>query len=154
MNKKLVDAVLVSKSKGDKWVVVAAPVIASVVKEKKEMEENLKEELAPFSDTVKDIRAKYADGLAELAAADLQLREKVLAEHEGTGAIEIEGVMTVTFPMRQGFEVEDVTKVPKEYLTVDTVAVGNAIKAGVAKIKGIKMEKKRGIQIKLVKPGE
>ncbi len=45
------------------------------------------------------------------------------------------------------WEVEDITKVPGEYLMVDTVAIGKLVRAGIKSISGIRIWEEETLKV-------
>lgn len=140
-----------SKKKGEKFVDEAIDqlVVASI--EIKWLTEEKKEATKKLKDTLKVIEQPYNDSLAVISALSDQIRERVMAEHEGNEAVVKDGVGELVFPMVQSIEVIDITKVDRRYLTVDMAKVKEDIKNGVTKIKGIQVGKKRIMQVRLPK---
>lgn len=55
------------------------------------------------------------------------------------------GGVTITKPWTYG--IENINKVPREYLTLDTVAVMNAVRLGARKIPGLRIYQKESVRV-------
>lgn len=148
MDLKIVSDLIKKGKKGEQWVKATLPVLVEISREIKELERRMEEEAGPLKIMLEGIKAQYKPRLEELEKANQELREWVLKEHEGTDSVSQEGIGTIVFPQRLGFEVVDLQKVDRKYLMIDKVAVNKDIKAGVSNIKGIKIEMKRGVEVR------
>lgn len=142
--KKLVER----KTKGEKWVEEVLPLIVKVNADIKEIKAKMEEEVTPLKIIIDGIKVHYESDLGALVEADAALREWILKEHEGTEAVSKEDVGTLVFPQRWGFDVVDLSKVDRKYLKLDPNAVSTDIRNGITHAKGLKIEKKRGLEVR------
>ncbi len=136
------------KLKGDLWVERALPAMVDINKEIKRLEEARAEESKPAKEILKSIADEYAPALTSLGALDTKLRERVMIEHEGSEAFLMEGVGELVFPLLWTFDVDDINKVDRKYLTINSTAVREDIKAGIRKIKGLTIRQNRSLQVR------
>lgn len=108
----------------------------------KELTEAKKEEEEPFRKALKEIAETYEPMLGPLSKRDALLRQEVISLYSGEPKVEVEGVGSIVFPETYNFEVQDIKKVPVEYLMVDAAKVREDIRKGVRKIKGLTIAKR------------
>ena len=89
-----------------------------------------------------------------LAEKEEAKRNKIRESHKKKGhkvhapAVVEADVGNSTVQKRWTFKVEDITKVPADYLIVDTAEVNNAIADGVREIKGLKIFQKETLSVR------
>jgi len=145
---KETEGLMNSKVKGEKWVVMALPVIVNVMKEIDGIDGKRKQEGEALRAALDGINEKYRGPLEVLGIISEKIRGRIKEEHQGTESVKEDGVGELVFPLRSTFEVAEAGKVPREYLTVDTQKVKTAIKAGIAKIPGMTIGKERGLEVR------
>jgi hypothetical protein len=141
-------AVAKSKKKGEKWVEEALPHLVEISKELKWKEEEMKKETTPIKEILKTMEEPYKETIGVLKKIGEALRERVMEEYKEREAIRQEGIGELVFPEVQSIEVEDLAKVDRKYLMVDMTRVKEDVKNGLTKIKGIKIGKKRTLQVR------
>ncbi len=139
---------LESKGKGKKWVEEALPVVVGVAKEIKTIEATKKGETDPLNELIKDIREKYKGALQVLENMDERLRERVMKEYPEGDSIKQDGVGELVFPEVWGWEVVDIKKVDRKYMSVDSKIIMEDIRKGVRKIPGLEIGRKRTLQVR------
>jgi len=145
---KETEKLLSSKAKGEKWVVMALPVIVGVMKEIDGIDGKRKAEGEALRAALDEINERYRGPLEVLGAISEKIRERIKEEHQGTESVKEDGVGELIFPMKTTWEVTDIKAVPSEFKEVSTKLVNIAIKQGMAKIKGIVIGKKRGLEVR------
>ena len=144
-------AVAKSKKKGEKWVEEALPHLVGISKELKWKEEEMKKETTPIKEILKTMEEPYKEAIGVLKKIGEALRERVMEEYKEREAIRQEGIGELVFPEVQSIEVEDLAKVDRKYLMVDMGKVKEDVKNGVTRIKGIRIGKKRTMQVRIWK---
>ena len=142
-----VKRVLSSKMKGDKWVELAVPALVEVAIEVKGLKAKKKVECEPMKAAIKGVDEKYKGALVVLNEMDTNLRDRVMKEHMGTESVRVDGIGELIFPETWGYEIEDIKKVPAEYLGVDGKLVRESIKKGVRNIKGLNILPVRSLRV-------
>jgi len=142
-----VKKVLASKMKGDKWVESAVPALVEVAIEIKDLEAKKSDECKEYRTAIKNVDEKYKSALSTLGAIDENLRDRVMKEHEGTESVRVDGIGELVFAEIWGFEVEDIKKVPAEYLGVDGKLVRESIKKGIRNIRGLNILPVRSLRV-------
>lgn len=145
------EKVIKSKKKGIKFVDEAIDQLVVASQETKWLSNERKEATKKLKETLATIEQPYKNSLAVIEALSDQIRERVMAEYESNEPVRKEGVGELVFPMVQSIEIVDVEKVDRRYLTVDMAKVREDVKNGVMKIKGIRIGKKRTMQVRLWK---
>jgi len=138
---------LKSKAKGKGWAEQALPVLVSISRGVKEIEAKKENEAEPIRVILAGITEKYRGALDTMSEMDERIRERLMMEYKETETIAGEEGELV-FPQGTGFKVMDIKKVEQRFLMVDSKAVNTEIKAGVQKIKGLLIEKVRGLQVR------
>lgn len=144
-------AVAKSKKKGEKWVEEALPHLVGISRELKWKEEEMKKETTPIKEILKTMEEPYKEAIGVLKKIGEALRERVMEEYKEREAIRQEGIGELVFPEVQSIEVEDLAKVDRKYLMVDMGKVKEDVKNGVTRIKGIRIGKKRTMQVRIWK---
>jgi len=142
-----VKKVLASKMKGDKWVESAVPALVEVAIEIKDLEAKKSDECKEYRTAIKNVDEKYKSALSTLGAIDENLRDRVMKEHEGTESVRVDGIGELVFAEIWGYEVEDIKKVPAEYLGVDGKLVRESIKKGIRNIRGLNILPVRSLRV-------
>lgn len=135
------------KLNGLPWVILMAPVLIAVNVSLDMLEADKKTELEPLKELMAKKAEEYSEIVNLLSEVDKDLREKMLEEYEGTDSIESEGGELV-FPERWSIAVVDASKIERKYLMPDYVKARADMNKGLRKIKGFKIEKKRGLTVK------
>lgn len=135
------------KLNGLPWVLSAAPILIQVNVLLDKLKATKDMELEPLKALVAQTNKDYEEAAGPLREVDVELRQKVLEEYDGTDAIESEGGELV-FPERWSYEVVDFSKVERKNLMVSGPAINELIRKGARKIRGIKVWKKRGLTVK------
>ena len=144
-------AVAKSKKKGEKWVEEALPHLVGISRELKWKEEEMKKETTPIKEILKTMEEPYKEAIGGLKKIGEALRERVMEEYKERETIRQEGIGELVFPEVQSIEVEDLAKVDRKYLMVDMGKVKEDVKNGVTRIKGIRIGKKRTMQVRIWK---
>lgn len=144
-----VNKALASKKKGENWVEEILPTIVDLNKEIKSLEKAKEEEAEPFKTQVKQINDKYEVALHPLGEMNDRLRQRIMAEYEGTDPIIQEGIGQLIFPESWGYEIVEFSKVEKKFRkeVVDDKAIKAEIKAGVRNIRGISIQRVRSLRV-------
>jgi len=103
--------------------------------------------LGPTKVVLEMLSKDYDDRLAPLLIESEEIRLKIMSGYEGTDTIKLE-TGSVVFPQRWTFEVRDINKIDRKYLTIDTAKVKEEMKNGITKINGISIFQKRGIEVR------
>ncbi len=136
------------KVRGEKWVRKALPILVEISNTEKEIEEKKKKAEEPVKTNLALISGEYKPDLKLLGDFNTKVRERVLKEYEGDNSVREDGVGEIVFPKTWTFEITDMTKVDRHYLTTNDSLIREEIKKGVRKMKGIKIFQKRGIQVR------
>jgi hypothetical protein len=137
----------VTKDKGHGWIQSACVLLirlATTIKEIKEMKEHntralkIKYDLAsaPFLSTIKTLEEK-----------NKSLRDRLLTTYTGDESIVLDEWGEIVIKKPWTYEVIDLTKVPKEYLSVDSSKINNAIDEGTRSIPGINISQSRTVAV-------
>jgi hypothetical protein len=137
----------VTKDKGHGWIQSACVLLirlATTIKEIKEMKEHntraskIKYDLAsmPYLATIKTLEEK-----------NKSLRDRLLAIYSGNERIVLDGWGEIVIKKLWTYEVLDLTKVSKEYLSVDSTKVNNAIDEGIRSIPGLNIKPSRTVAV-------
>jgi len=117
----------------------------------KEIAQPLKDADAVIRKKIMDFREKQA----EIARKEEEKRAKIRESHKKKGhkvhaPVFIEPVVssTTVTQKRWTFDVEDISKVPIEYLVVDSAAVRESIIDGVREISGLRIYQKESLSIR------
>lgn len=148
------EALLKIKEGGVNWLVESTKVMVALSREIKAQKTEKSEATKETKELLAALEAAFEPRLTELSAIDRSLRERTItevttAEIDESISIPNTGTLVITLPWK--WDVEDLTKVPKDYLTVDAAKVSEDMKKGVRKIKGIKIYQGRGIQVRPAK---
>jgi len=128
--------------RGEAWVKLATPALINVNKVIKELEEKQELEKAPYKEIIREIDSRFKAELEPLQDTNKLIRERMVNEITTTDPVICESGGKVVFVEDViAEEPEDLTKVDKNYLTIslDMKKVRASIKAGIRKIRGIKI---------------
>jgi hypothetical protein len=142
-----VKRVLSSKAKGDKWVEAAIIPLVEVAVEIKDLEAKKSNECKEYRAAIKNVDEKYKQALSVLGEIDINLRERVMKEHEGTESVRVDGIGELVFAEIWGYEIVDLKKIDPKYLTVDGKLVKEDIKKGMRNIKGLNILPVRSLRV-------
>ena len=138
---------LKSKAKGKGWAEQALPVLVSISRGVKEIEAKKENEAGPIKVILAGITEKYKGALDTMSEMDKRIRERVMMEYKETETIAGEEGELV-FAQTWGFDVVDISKVNKAFLTVNPTLIRSEIKNGVRSIRGISIVQKRILQVR------
>ena len=137
------------KGTGETWVMESIPFLVEIAKTIKEQKEAIAKEQEPLKALLEMIDEKYKPELGALEEINSEMRNRVMEEYKGTETIRKEGVGMYVFPEKVSFEVTNEAKVPREFLSLDSKKVKEAIKNGMLHIKGLIIGKKRELQVRI-----
>lgn len=113
---------------------------------KKQIEDQRTEFTKPLNESLKRINAWFKQFTQPLDEADKIIREKLVA-CKNTLPEDQNQFGEVHFTTSTIITVEDITKVPYEYLMVDEAKVKKALLAGVTNISGISVRKEKKVSL-------
>jgi len=137
------------KGTGETWVMESIPFLVEIAKTIKEQKEAIAKEQEPFKAILETINEKYKPELGALEEINSEMRNRVMEEYKGTETIRKEGVGMYVFPEKMSFDIEDEKRIPREFLSLDSKKVKEAIKNGMLHIKGLIIGKKRELQVRI-----
>lgn len=101
----------------------------------------------PLNESLRNINAFFKKFSQPLDEADTAIREKMV-EFQKTLPVEATNTFgEVHFTTSTTFTVEDITKVPVEYLAVDAKKVNDAIKNGTTHIDGLSIKQEKRVSL-------
>lgn len=114
---------------------------------KNTLEKSRKEIIKPHLDYQRDINKLAKEYLQKLDDIETHLKKSVKDWIETASLFEDEKYLdtmitedgTMTMKKEWSFEIEDISKIPREYLKVDETAIKKAIKSGVRTLSGVKI---------------
>ena len=145
-----VKKVLSSKMKGDKWVEAAIIPLVEVAIEIKELESKKSDECKEYRSAIKDVDEKYKQALSVLREIDVNLRERVMREHEGTESVRVDGIGELVFAAGSWqIEIMDMKKINPKYLITDLNrrAIETDAKNGIQNFEGLRVKRGRSLRV-------
>lgn len=128
-----------------------AGVLLRVKRVAKGVEEMKETELVMWKEGMKEVKDRYREVEQAMEKAEETLKEEMLKVHKGVESI-TDALGSIVFPMRWVWETENEKEVKREWMGVDAVKVGEAVKKGIRKISGLRIFQKRGVEVRVAAP--
>ena len=143
------DKALRSRMGGEKWVRDnGIPTLCGLSKTIKIVDAERKTTIAPLKEEQAKVERPFKEKLTILKDRDTTLRARLMDEYSSAEGITIPGAGGISFTENWVFEIEDPSKVDKEYCdAVNEDKIVEAIMDGVRNIKGVRIYTDRTLRV-------